>query len=119
TPPPTWAADASLFSCVGCRCSGAAPSTHQVQGLLTSGLPAKHLPLAPLVPQKTVGSLPCPIVYRSQMPWLPCGSRFHMAHGRGVARLHHSGGGPLSLERHLKITQLHMRGAECRLAARS
>jgi hypothetical protein len=57
------------------------------QSLVTSRLPAKRLPLAPVVPQKTVDSLPCPIVDRSQMPWLPCGSRFHMAHGRGVARL--------------------------------
>jgi hypothetical protein len=55
---------------------------------MTSRPQARRLPLAPLVPQKTVSSLPCPIVYRSQMLWLPEGSRFHMAHGRGVARLH-------------------------------
>jgi hypothetical protein len=82
------AADASLFSFAWCRPCGAAPSTHQDQGLVTSRLRAKRLPLAPVVPQKTVGSLPYPIVYCSQMPWLPCGSRFPMAHGRGVARLH-------------------------------
>jgi len=67
---------------------GAAPSTHQDQGLWTSRLRAKRPPLAPVVPQKTVGSLPCPIVDRAQMLWLPEGSRFPMAHGRGVARLH-------------------------------
>ena len=55
---------------------------------MTSRSQARRLPLAPLVPQKTVGSLPCPIVDCSQMPWLPKGSRFHMAHGRGVASLH-------------------------------
>ena len=42
------------------------------------------------VPQKTVSSLPCPNLYNSQISWLPCGSRFSMAHGRGVARFHHS-----------------------------
>src|SRR5215510_13224765 len=30
------------------------------------------------------------------MPWLPSGSGFHMAHGRGVARLNHSWVGQLS-----------------------
>jgi hypothetical protein len=86
-PPRLMAADASLWSFVWCRLCGAAPSTHQDQGLVTSHWPATRLPLAPVMPQKTVGALPCPIVYRSQMPWLPCGSRFPMAHGRGVARL--------------------------------
>jgi hypothetical protein len=84
------------FLAHGVGCSGAAPNTHQAQGSLTSRLPAKRLPLALVVPQKTVGSLPCPIGYCAQMPWLPCGSRFHLAHGRGVARLHHSEGGHLS-----------------------
>jgi hypothetical protein len=86
-PPRLMAADASLWSFVWCRLCGAAPSTHQDQGLVTSHWPATRLPLAPVMPQKTVGALPCPIVYRSQMPWFPCGSRFPMAHGRGVARL--------------------------------
>ena len=63
---------------------------------MTSRSQARRLPLAPLVPQKTVSSLPCPIVYRSQMPWLPEGSRFHMAHGRGVARLNNAVAGHLS-----------------------
>jgi hypothetical protein len=58
------AADASLFSSMWCRPWGAAPSTHQDQGLWTSRWRAKRLPLAPVVPQKTVGSLPCPIVGR-------------------------------------------------------
>jgi hypothetical protein len=75
---------------------GAAPNTHQDQGCLTARLPASRPPLAPVVPQKTVGSLPCPIVDRSQMPWLPYGSRLPMAHGRGVARLTHPVGGPLA-----------------------
>ena len=39
------------------------------------------------VPQKTLGSLPCPIVYSVQIAWLPRGSNFSRAHGRGVARL--------------------------------
>ena len=64
---------------------------------MTSRFQARRLPLAPLVPQKTVSSLPCPIVYRSQMSWLPDeGSRFHMARGRGVARFHKLVGGHLS-----------------------
>src|SRR5262249_47818973 len=75
---------------------GAAPHTHQDQGCLTSRWPASRPPLAPVVPQKTVGSLPCPIVDCSQRPWLPYGSRFPMAHGRGVARLTHPGGGLLA-----------------------
>jgi hypothetical protein len=66
---------------------GAAPSTHQDQGLWTSRWRAKRLPLVPVVPQKTVGALLCPIVDRSQMSWLPGGSRFPRAHGRGVATL--------------------------------
>jgi hypothetical protein len=75
---------------------GAAPSTHQDQGLVTSRLLAKRLPLAPIVPQKTVSSLPRPIVYCAQMSWLPEGSCFPMAHGRGVARLHTPVAGHLS-----------------------
>ena len=62
---------------------------------MTSHSQARRLPLAPLVPQKTVSALPCPIVYRSHMLWLPCGSRFPMAHGRGVARLTNPVGGHL------------------------
>src|SRR5262245_23068112 len=84
------------FLARGVGCSSAAPSTHQDQGSLTSRWPAKRLPLAPVVPQKTVGSLPCPIGYCVQMPWLPEGSRFPMAHGRGVARPHNPVGGPLT-----------------------
>jgi len=89
-------ADASLFSCPWRRPNCAAPSTHQDQGSLTSRWPAKRPPLAPVVPQKTVGSLPCPIGSCAHMPWLPEGSRFHMAHGRGVARLHNPVGDPLT-----------------------
>jgi hypothetical protein len=48
------------------------------------------------VPQKTLGSLPCPIVYRVQISWLPRGSNFSRAHGRGVARLYPPVGGHLS-----------------------
>src|SRR5262245_17262021 len=47
------------------------------------------------MPQKTLGSLPCPIVYSVQIAWLPCGSTFDRAHGRGVAQLSHSAAGPL------------------------
>jgi hypothetical protein len=68
----------------------AAPVTHQDQGLLTSRFFARRLPLARSVPQKTLGSLPCPIVYSVQIVWLPRGSNFDRAHGRGVAPLGHS-----------------------------
>src|SRR5215510_5779876 len=37
------------------------------------------------MPQKTLGSLPCPSVYSVQIVWLPRGSTFSRAHGRGVA----------------------------------
>jgi hypothetical protein len=75
---------------------GAAPSTHQAQGSMTSRSQARRLPLARLVPQKTLGFLLCPIVYHVQMVWLPHGSTFHKAHGRGVARLHNPVEGPLT-----------------------
>jgi len=65
------------------RC--AAPVTHQDQGLVTSRCRARRLPLASWMPQKTLGSLPCPIVYSVQIAWLPRGSNFDRAHGRGVA----------------------------------
>ena len=94
--PDWWPQTPPCFLVCGVGCVGAAPSTHQDQGLLTARPQARRLPLAPVVPQKTVGSLPCPIVDRSQMSWLPEGSCFHMAHGRGVARLHNPVGGPLS-----------------------
>src|SRR5215470_13094454 len=55
-------------------------------------------PLAPSVPQKTVSALPCPSIDCSQMPWLPCGARFSLAHGRGVARLHNPSAGHLIRE---------------------
>src|SRR5215471_12585074 len=48
------------------------------------------------MPQKTLGSLPCPIVYSVQITWLPHGSTFSRAHGRGVAQLSHAVAGPLS-----------------------
>ena len=89
------AADASLFSCVWCRPCGRRTKHPSGSRLLTSCFHARRLPLAPSVPQKTVSSLPCPIVYCSQMPWLPYGSRFPMAHGRGVARLHNPVAGHL------------------------
>jgi hypothetical protein len=74
----------------------AAPATHQAQGSLTSRSRARRQPLARSVPQKTFGSLPCPIVYSVQKAWLPRGSNFSRAHGRGVARLSNPGAGPLS-----------------------
>src|SRR5215475_220557 len=48
------------------------------------------------MPQKTLGSLPCPNVYSVQIAWLPHGSNFDRAHGRGVAQLSHAVAGPLS-----------------------
>jgi hypothetical protein len=90
------ASDASVFSFPWCRLRCAAPVTHQDQGLLTSRFVARRQPLASWMPQKTLGSLPCPIVYNVQIAWLPCGSNFDRAHGRGVAQLGHSAAGPLS-----------------------
>jgi hypothetical protein len=89
-------ADASVFSFSWCRLRGAAPVTHQDQGLMTSRSCARRLPLASSMPQKTLGSLPCPIVYSVQIAWLPHGSNFDRAHGRGVAQLSHAVAGPLA-----------------------
>jgi hypothetical protein len=87
--------DASVFSFPWCRLQCAAPVTHQDQGLVTSRCCARRLPLASWMPQKTLGSLPCPIVYSVQRVWLPRGSTFDRAHGRGVAPISHSAAGPL------------------------
>src|SRR5215510_16146141 len=87
--------DVSVFSFPRCRLRCAAPVTHQDQGLLTSRFVARRQPLASSMPQKTLGSLPCPIVYNVQIAWLPCGATFDRAHGRGVAQLSHSAAGPL------------------------
>jgi hypothetical protein len=97
TPHPRLAvSDASVFSFPWRRLRCAAPVTHQDQGLMTSRFVARRLPLASWMPQKTLGSLPCPIVYSVQIAWLPRGSNFDRAHGRGVAQLSHSAAGPLS-----------------------
>ena len=85
--PGLWPQTHPCFSCCGVGYLCAAPVTHQAQGLWTSRFCARHLPLARVVPQKTLGSLPCPIVYNVQITWLPRGSNFYRAHGRGVARL--------------------------------
>src|SRR5262252_8668425 len=77
--------DASVFSFPWRRLRCAAPVTHQDQGFVTSRFVARRLPLASSMPQKTLGSLPCPIVYSVQIAWLPRGSNFDRAHGRGVA----------------------------------
>ena len=47
------------------------------------------------MPQKTLGSLPCPILYSVQITWLPHGSNFNRAHGRGVAPRGHAAAGHL------------------------
>jgi len=83
-------ADASLFSCPWRRRPCAAPVTHQDQGRVTSRNCARRLPLASWMPQKTLGSLPCPSVSSVQITWLPCGSNLYRAHGRGVALLGHA-----------------------------
>src|SRR5262245_37335544 len=83
-------ADASMFSFPWRRRPCAAPVTHQDQGRVTSRNCARRLPLASGMPQKTLGSLPCPIVYSVQITWLPCGSNFYRAHGRAVAPLGHA-----------------------------
>jgi len=62
---------------------------------VTSRFGARRLPLASWMPQKTLGSLPCPIVYSVQIAWLPRGSPLHRAHGRGVAPLGQAAAGPL------------------------
>ena len=74
----------------------AAPVTHQDQGLVTSRSCARRLFLASRMFQKTFGFLLCPIVYSVQIAWLPLGSNFYRAHGRGVAPLGHSVAGHLS-----------------------
>jgi hypothetical protein len=88
--------DASVFSFPWRRLRCAAPVTHQDQGLVTSRYWARRLPLASWMPQKTLGSLPCPIVYSVQIAWLPRGSNFYRAHGRGVATPGHAAVGHLS-----------------------
>src|SRR3989442_10633464 len=96
TPPDLRPQTHPCFPCCGVSCLCAAPVTHQAQGSLTSRSRARRLPLARSVPQKTLGSLPCPIVYSVQISWLPRGSNFDRAHGRGVARFHHPVVGHLS-----------------------
>jgi hypothetical protein len=64
---------------------GDAPDTHQDQGSLRSRLWARPLPLAPIVPQKTLGTLPCPIVMITVHVAPPNGSTPKLARGRGVA----------------------------------
>ena len=96
TPPDLRPQTHPRFPCCGVSCRCAAPVTHQAQGSLTSRSRARRLPLARSVPQKTLGSLPCPIVYSVQISWLPRGSNFYRAHGRGVARLHNPVVGHLS-----------------------
>ena len=53
-------------------------------------------PLARHVPQKTLGTLPCPIVTSTVHMALPEGATPTLARGRGVAKLNKSLGGPLS-----------------------
>jgi hypothetical protein len=96
TPPALWPQTHPCFPCCGVGSLCAAPVTHQAQGSLTSRSRARRRPLARSVPQKTLGSLPCPIVYSVQIAWLPHGSNFYRAHGRGVARLHNPVVGHLS-----------------------
>jgi hypothetical protein len=96
TPPALWPQTHPCFPCCGVGSLCAAPVTHQAQGSLTSRSRARRRPLARSVPQKTLGSLPCPIVYSVQIAWLPHGSNFYRAHGRGVARLHNPVVGQLS-----------------------
>ena len=88
TSPALWPQTRPCFPCCGVGSWCAAPVTHQAQGPLTSRSRARRRPLARSVPQKPLGSLPCPIVYSVQIAWLPHGSNFSRAHGRGVARLH-------------------------------
>src|SRR2546428_10493936 len=94
--PDWWPQTHPGFRACGVGCVGAAPSTPQDPGLLTSRPPARRLPLAPGVPQKTVGALPCPIEDGSHMAWLPAGACVPRAHGRGVASFHHPVDGPLA-----------------------
>ena len=96
TPTALWPQTHPCFPCCGTGCLCAAPATHQDQGALTSRSQTRRRPLARSVPQKTVGSLPCPRVYSVQITWLPRGSTFPRAHGRGVARLHNPVVGHLS-----------------------
>ena len=63
-------ADASVVSCPWRRLRGAAPVTHQVQGLVTSRGCARHRPLAWCLPQNPLGALPGPSVDSGQSAWL-------------------------------------------------
>ena len=96
TPAALWTQTHPCFPCCGTGYLCAAPATHQDQGALTSRSRTRRRPLARSVPQKTVGSLPCPRVYSVQITWLPRGSTLPRAHGRGVARLHNPVVGHLS-----------------------
>jgi len=72
--PDVWPQTHPCFLSRGVGRVGAAPNTHQDQGSMTSCSQAKRPPLAPLVPQKTVSSLPRPIVYCSNAMaplWVP------------------------------------------------
>jgi hypothetical protein len=75
TPPPDWSPQTHpCFPLRGVGRVGTAPNTHQDQGSVTSRPQARHLPLAPGVPQKTVSALPRPIVYCSHALaplWVP------------------------------------------------
>src|SRR5262249_12463078 len=85
---PRWGiSDASVFPWRGVGCCCAAPASHQARGPWTPRSRARRPPLAPSVPQKTLGSLPRPSGYILQMTWLPRGSNVSRAHGRGVTRL--------------------------------
>src|SRR5215813_15407037 len=92
-PPRLALSDASVFSLPWRRLRCAAPVTHQDQGLVTSRCCARRLSPASSMPQKTLGSLPCPSVYSVQIVWLPRGSTFSRAHGRGVATRSHAAAG--------------------------
>ena len=67
TPPRLVVSDASLFSCAWCRLCGRHTTHPSGSRPLTSRPRARRLPLVSFMPQKTVGSLPRPRVYHSQM----------------------------------------------------
>jgi len=94
TPPPDWSPQTHpCFPLRGVGLVGAAPNTHQDQGSVTSRPQARRLPLAPVVPQKTVSALPRPIVYGSNAMaplWVP----FPYGSRERRRQTHQSGGRP-------------------------
>lgn len=69
-------------------------TAHDAYLAIGPGIP----PLAHLVPQKTLGTLPCPIVRITRPVALPQGATLKLARGRGVAKTSHVGPRPSGMD---------------------